>query len=249
MRNIANLFHIDVESIHNMWIVTPVAAATEATLHPSKERTLLHTLLSLTRDVLSSYCKTIVADIHDHNIVAFMDDPLDFASQPGLAFVELANYLNEEIKKEGVTAIVTVCSNLKDTAQTRYNYLQNKNSLQTARVIFPHKEVFSQTDIHFADSCRNLISEGEGAVQDALLIFSSLDDNSIQTTELLNTLAAYLLDSENDYGKCSKIVALHRNSVKYRLNQVSEKLGFKIGQMPGTMEAYTACALRRILAK
>jgi DNA-binding PucR family transcriptional regulator len=72
-------------------------------------------------------------------------------------------------------------------------------------------------------------------------------DDERQTGDLYETLTVFLLDAESSQDKCAELLFLHRNTIKYRINRINERLGFKTGRMPETMELYTAAALRRIL--
>jgi DNA-binding PucR family transcriptional regulator len=238
MRRIAAIFKIDVASIHNMWIITPLQNET----NNQKIDNSTQTLLTLIRKELSPYCKTIVADIYNQDVVAFMDNPIDLEMMP------LADSLYQAMKKSKINGIVSVFLNLKDTAEVRQSYLQNKNALATARIIYPNKKIFNHQEINFAEKCQNIISRGEEYANQAMSVLSSFDHNdSRQSNEQIETIAAFLLDAENSLDKCADIIFLHRNSVKYRINQINERLGFKLGHMPETIGIYTAVAVRRIL--
>jgi DNA-binding PucR family transcriptional regulator len=238
MRRIAKVFNIDVASIHTMWIITPLGNKTAA----GKSGKDLQLLLSLIREELSPWCKTIIADIYNQDIVAFMDNPVEGA------FMSLADSLERSMTAAGIRALLTVCLNLKNATQVRRVYLQNKNALNTARAIYPRKKIFTRQEIDFAENCQNLISRGEEA---AALCLSNLDcldaGDPRQLEELRETLAAYLLDAESSLDRCAEYLYLHRNSIKYRITNINNRLGFKIGRMPETMEIYTAAAVWRIL--
>jgi DNA-binding PucR family transcriptional regulator len=240
MRRIANVFKIDVESIHNMWIVTPPEIAVNTIKQPRDPQLLL----SLIREELSPYCKTIIADIHNHDIVAFMDNPAHCD-----AFV-LAAFLRDKMKEKGVPGLLTVALNLQNTAQVRRAYLQHKKALGTARQIYPKKTIFSQKEIAFAEMCQNIIAEGEERIKDGTMVLDCLrSDDERQADGLDETLTVFLLDAESNQEKCAELLFFHRNTIKYRINRINERMGFKIGHMPETMELYTAVALRRICQK
>jgi DNA-binding PucR family transcriptional regulator len=234
MRRIARVFNIDVASIHTMWIVT----AEQADPRDSRR------LLSMIREELSPYCKTIIADIYNQDVVAFMGDPVN-----GDMFL-IAGSVSETIKKAGIGTLLTVCFNLRDTAQVRRVYLQTKDALPVARQLYPRKRVFSQHEIVFSGSCQQIIAQGETAVKERTAILDCLaPGDERQSGDLCATVAAFLLDADSSLEKCAELLFLHRNTIKYRLQHISERLGFKIGHMPETMEVYTAAALERILGK
>jgi DNA-binding PucR family transcriptional regulator len=234
MRRIARLFNIDVASIHTMWIITQEQAD-----YRNSRR-----LLSMIRDELSPYCKTFVADIYNQDVVAFMDDPVD------CDIFLIADGVSKTTKKAGIGVLLTVCFNLQDTAQVRRAYLQTKNALTTIRQLYPRKRVFSQHEITFSESCQQIIAQGEMAVKERTAILDCLDpDDERQSGDLRTTVATFLLDADSRLEKCADLLFFHRNTIKYRLQHISERLGFKIGHMPETMEVYTAVALERILGK
>jgi DNA-binding PucR family transcriptional regulator len=234
MRRIARMFNINVASIHTMWIIT-----TEK-IDPGNSRRIL----SIIREELSPYCKTIVADIYNKDIVAFMDDPVN-----GDVFLS-ADSAGKAIQKAGINALLTVCFNLQNTTQARRAYLQTKDALAAVRQVYPRKRVFSQHEAAFAGSCQQILARGETAVKERTAILDCLAPvDERQSDDLRATVAAFLLDADSSLEKCAELLFLHRNTIKYRLQHISERLGFKIGRMPETMEVYTAAALERILGK
>jgi DNA-binding PucR family transcriptional regulator len=234
MRRIARLFNIDVESIHAMWIIT----LEQADYRNSRK------ILSMIRDELSPYCKTIIADIYNQDVVAFMDDPVD------CDIFLIADGVSKTTKKAGIAALITVCFNLRDTVQARRAYLQVKSALATVRQLYPRKRVFSQHEAAFVESCQQIIARGETAVKERTAILDCLSpEDERQPGDLRTTAAVFLLDADSSLEKCADLLLLHRNTIKYRLQHINERLGFKIGRMPETMEVYTAAALERILDK
>jgi hypothetical protein len=234
MRRIADAFRIDVASIHNMWILSPLHKEVPAVQRGRD----MHRVLSLIREELAPYCKTVVSDICDPDVVAFMDNPVD------CDILALAASLRDSMCAAGIEALLTVCLNLKDTAQVRRAYLQNKNALTVARYIYPNKTLFTQQEIGFAESCQKLLDAGEAEANNCMAI---LDCLSPEGGDLTETLTTYLLDSDMDTETCAAKLFFHRNTIKYRLNRINGRLGFKVGRMPETLELYTAVAVRRIL--
>jgi len=239
MRRIAAIYHIDIQSIHNMWVIT-LGLGSNAELGLSGGSKAL----TLIRNELSPYCKTIVADIYNQgqDVVAFMDNPIECDMLP------LADELVASLEASGVRALITVCLNLDDTTQARRVYLQNQNALTAARCIYPLKKVFTRHEIDFADFCRGLIGRGEEDVKNNMAVLDALTSGDARSRcDLAETLAVFLLDADSGMGTCARLTRVHLNTVKYRLNQISERLSFRIGHLPETISLYTAVALRRIL--
>ena len=239
MRRIAELFNIDVRSIHNMWVMKLIQANNTETKLSDRTKAL-----ALVRNELSPYCKTIVADIYDQDVVALMDNPVDCNMIP------LAEALDKSMDTAGIPAIITVCLNLNDTAEVRRVYLKNQNALTTARYIYPNKRVFTQHEVSFAEYCKGLIEQGEETVRLHTAITNSLAADDVKVNnDLSDTLTVFLLDAGSNAERCSRLMHVHINTIKYRLNRISDRLSFRVGHLPETLSLYTAAALRRILQK
>ena len=64
---------------------------------------------------------------------------------------------------------------------------------------------------------------------------------------LLETLEHYLLDARLNVTRTADMMFLHKNTIKYRLQRVAERLGFVPGDLPESIPLFTACALGRLL--
>jgi DNA-binding PucR family transcriptional regulator len=85
-------------------------------------------------------------------------------------------------------------------------------------------------------------------VQNRTAILRNLaSEDSRLKSELDDTLAVFLLDSGSCMELCAKQMFLHLNTIKYRLNRINERLGFRVGHLPELLSLYTAVALRRIM--
>ena len=42
---------------------------------------------------------------------------------------------------------------------------------------------------------------------------------------------------------------LHKNTIKYRLQRIADRLGFVPGELPESIPLFTACALDRLLRR
>jgi sugar diacid utilization regulator len=232
MRRIAAAFNIDIASIHSMLLITPVDGGI----------TVFDKAVSILKTELAAICKTIVADIYNTDIVAFIDTPTH-SDLPSAA-----EALGEALEQEGVSAVVTLCLHLSDTAQVRRVYLTIQNALATTRLIYPSRNVFTLHDVTFADECRLILERGEQVVRANISPLDCLDTGDpIFSADLLETLTVFLLDSDGNMRDCAERLYIHLNSVKYRIKRAGERLGFKIGHLPETLEVYRGLALRRLL--
>lgn len=232
MRRLAGMFHIDVVSIHAMWIVQDERI-------DRRESGLA--MLEAVREFLAPYCRTVVADIYEHVIVILMDGPEALAEEE-----TLSELLLEKIGGSGPGPVLTLCNHLKDTAAVRKAYLMNQKYLKDAKKIYPVRSIFGMPEIHFAETCRNIIGMGEEAVRQHLDVLEELGQ-AADGTELKNTVGVYLLDADTGVTQTAKLLYLHKNTVKYRLQKITDCLGYRVGKMPESFAVYHAVALSRLL--
>mgnify|MGYP000986531302 CR=1 FL=1 len=236
MKRIATAFQVDVESIDSMWVVTPCGVQ-------QPDDRLQRFTLSLIRDELSHLCNTIVGDIYGQNVVAMTDSPADKGEMR-----TLAEYFSLKLEQAGIPATVSICLNLESTAVFRTSYLLIEEAIATARTIYPAAQIFTLQMMQFAADCQRLLEKGEEAAQMHMEVISGLrHDPACIRASLLETLTIYLLDAENNLEKAADRLFLHKNTIKYRLQRVTERLGFSIGSLPETLQLYRAVALHRIL--
>ncbi|MEA4893095.1 MAG: PucR family transcriptional regulator [Peptococcaceae bacterium] len=236
MKRIANAFQVDVESIDSMWVVTPCGSQ-------QPDGKLQRFTLSLVRDELSHLCGTIVADIYDENVIAMTSSPAQKEEM-----MTLAEYFSLKLEQAGIPATVSVCLNLENTAAFRSAYLLIEEAITTARTIYPEAQIFTLQMIQFAADCQRLLEQGAGAAQTCMELIDGLrHDPACVRSSLLETLTVYLLDAESDLERTADRLFLHKNTIKYRLQKIAERLGFSIGRLPETLQLYRAVALHRIL--
>ena len=68
-------------------------------------------------------------------------------------------------------------------------------------------------------------------------------------TDLFGTLCVYYLDAGSSLSKTAEQLYVHKNTVKYRIQQVEQRLGYRVDQQPEAIGLYTACALVRLLGE
>ena len=143
-------------------------------------------------------------------------------------------------------AVVVRYSGLSNTTSCRRAYLSMLDNLDDAKRIFPHKNVFLQGELELASSCRRRISEGEAAAAQRILPLSVLQSET-EYPELLHTACVFLLDCDSSVTRTAEMLFLHKNTIKYRLQRISDLLGYRIGKMPETIELYRGAAIYRLL--
>ena len=71
--------------------------------------------------------------------------------------------------------------------------------------------------------------------------------NDREYPELLNTVCTFLLDCDSSVTRTAEMLYLHKNTIKYRLQRISDLLGFRLGKMPETIGIYRGAAIYRLL--
>ena len=232
MRRLADIFSVDVASIHSMWLLHST---------PSQIDRFQREALPLAEDALSHVCNTLVADYYEGDLVIFMDWE-EQSPEPSA----VAEALCEQLETGGLDAVLITCHDLPTTADVRRAYLAIRNSLNDALRIWPGRRRCSLQEIEFARTCRETVGSGEAAVRQALAPLDSLRAHR-EGTELVRTLEIYLLDTGCGVTRTAQVLFLHKNTVKYRLQQISLRLGHPVGKLPEAFTLYTACAIDRLL--
>ena len=232
MRRLAELFHIDVESMHAMWVLQGEEA---------QQGRFEQCALSALREVLGSRCKTVVADYYEGYAVSFMDWP-DNGENPCL----LADTLLRQLAERRLSVILTRCHHLQNTADVRKAFLLNRDHLKNARRIWPQKRSFTSSELEYAARCREIVNAGEDVLQKALRPLLPLD-RSKESVELRKTLTAYLLDADGNVAKTGELLYLHKNTIKYRMGRISQMLEHEIGKEPERSYLYQAAAICRLM--
>lgn len=230
MRRLADIFRIDVASIHSMMIVH-----LEETWQKAHGLEVVKGLSKL----LAHFYKTVVAGSYEEELVFFVEGPGTLGLER-----EILNEIEAYLGRFSVFYTITCCNQLADTKAVREAFLLHRAYLEDAIAVFPEKGAYHLRDMEFAGACRRLIAGGEDAVQEALKPLAPLESEE----DFVRTLEVYLLDAQCSAQKTGELLFLHKNTVKYRIQRLSDLLGFHIGDFPDTLSLYYAVAVRRLLA-
>lgn len=237
MRRLADLFHIDVSSIHSMWVLR-IDNADET----QRQRFEMETLEQL-RELLVHRSNTVIADIYEGYIVGFMA-----WQDKGENVVNLSNELVEQLADSGIHVTITRCHSLIDTADVRRAFLLIKDQVDSAKCIWPTRQNYSLEELEFANQCHKTVDEGEKTLAKAMKPLNLLKEFS-EDAELLNTLCVYLLDAESSVTRCAELLFLHKNTIKYRLSRIGLCLGHHVDKEPEKFYLYRAAVMYRLLEK
>lgn len=221
MRRLAEIFHVDIASIHELWMIS----GTESQVEPC---------LQLARQC----AKTVVGAFYEDGIVLCLSVP---------ASLREAETVTEEILDElGTDTVVVRCGGLRDTTECRAAYLVVQDHLNDARKIYLLKRSFSLGELRFAQKCRQQAEQGESVAAARIKALTMLQRDK-EEMDLAGTLCTYLLDAEASVTKTASLLYLHKNTVKYRIQRLSNLLGFRPGKLPETTELYEAVGIYRLL--
>ena len=223
MHRLADIFHIDVSSIHEMWVLHGGFSGKQ---HQFEE-------------ILGSYPGLTVCDQYEDCFLFFLSTP-DSPKQAEMFLGELLEAVRED------EATIVRYSHLQDTGNVREAFLAHQKYLEDARKIFPGKRIFCHGEMEFARECRCLIEQGEDSLKKCTDILAPFREKQ-EGADLEATLRVYFLDGDMSVSKTAELLYIHKNTVKYRLRRISGLLGCRLDQMPECMYLYQAAAVSRLV--
>ncbi len=232
MRRLADIFHVDVASIHEMWIL---CGEREESILRLREQ------MGEIRDVLSGCSDTVVADCYEDKLLLFLGSPASLREAGGQIETILAM-----VRAGDDTVTLTRFGDLQDTSEVRKAYLCHQACLSDAKKLFGRRHSFCQGEVEYAESCRNLIDQGEQEVGRCLLALRALQKDR-ENQVLLETLKVYLLDGDGSITRTAELLYLHKNTVKYRIRRICDLLGYHPDRQPKAAALYRAAAVHRLL--
>lgn len=235
MRRLADLFHIDIASIHSMWVLQ-----VENVEETQKQR-LAEMAAAQFRDLLQHRCDPIIVDTYEGYVVGFMawQDKDENTTAAGEELIlALANM--------GITASIVRCHYLEDTADVRRAFLMIKEHLDSVKCIWPIRQNYSIEEVEFTLHCRKTIDKGEEALSYAIKPLKLIKQHN-EGAELLQTLCVYFLDANSSVTTCAEKLFLHKNTIKYRIGRIGVCLGHPVDKEPEKLNLYRAAAIHRLL--
>ena len=236
MRRLAELFHVDVASMHAMWVLR---------CGRSDPQTFQAEGLELVRKLLEGRCSAVVADCYEGDVVAFLawKGRLD-------EMRDLAEDCCARLTAAGLDGRLIVGQNLATTADVRRGYLTIRASEADALRIWPGRRWFSLEEMAFTAGCREILQQGEAEVQRRTALLQWLRTGT--ETDLAGTLAVYFLDAAGSLTAAAARLFVHKNTVKYRIQQAEQRLGYRWTSCPRPWPStppvpWSGCSAARIL--
>jgi len=236
MKRLSASMHIDISSIHTMWVMQ-IENFTGVALSDSQRRDCI----LKAKLFLQEYHKLTVVDSFGPYIIALSDANLFDGSES-----DLAENFRERLHEQELELSCSVFKDIDTTAQAREAFVLTSENLAGARRVYPERHVFTYSSLRFVKDCRDALEAGEECTRRKMAVLERLEQQS-DAAELLQTLCVYLLDAESSTQKTGSILYMHKNSVNYRLNKIRNILGSDLSQMPSVFEIYQASALYRLL--
>lgn len=234
MRRLADILNISVSEIHSMWVIK--------TMNTTQKQQSLLTLQRLSEEFLHQHYQLVISSIMEDTLVIFMAEEI-IKGNEGI----LKDLFVEELHQHAFEALVCGSYTLVDTTSVRHAYMDIQTYLETAVQLYPKHTYLSLKEVQYAKQVRQHIDQGEEHIQSILSILQFTARDEHQKQELLDTLATYLLDGDMRMQKTAELLYVHKNTVKYRIHLLQEKLHSPIDKLPEALDYYLACALRRLL--
>ncbi|GIP23102.1 PucR family transcriptional regulator [Paenibacillus sp. J22TS3] len=226
MRRLASRLHIDVSVIQMMWLVYIQDL--------SEEKTIREDL----RTHLSQYYKTAVIQTIDRCIVVLLGN----CSYKYKEFDIAAEYIE-------TTSLVAEISNIvysprmRNTQDVRRMYQLVNSVGNKVQRIYHGRKLFTSAEYRSMKRAIDLSKQGEEMIEECLAVIDLIRDDP----DALTTLMTFLLDAKGNIDECSRLLFVHKNTVKYRIKKISELLGYDITIHSESYEIYTACMVYRLI--
>ena len=229
MRRLGDLYHIDVSSLSDMWILMSLDGENLSPWTKAVSR------------LSSLYTKIGLCEHYENDILIF-----PVGSRTLHEMDEWTNALVEFCQEKGLNAKITRCPLLQYTSHAKYAYETNRAYLETSTKVFPMRPFFTISEIEFVKECCEIATQGKDAVRRYLSLLDPILSGK-DGEEIINTLTVFLLDKNSNITETAAHLFVHKNTVKYRLQKASNLLGFHVGDIPQSKNLIYALALQRIL--
>ena len=229
MRRLGDLYHIDVASLSDMWILR------------SLDGSNLSPWTGAVFELSALYTEIGLCGHYENDILIF-----PVGSRTLHEMDEWTNALVAFCRDNSLSAKVTRCTLLQYTADAKCAYETNRAYVEESTKIFPLRPFFTISEIEFAKECCEIAAQGKEAVRRYMSLLDPLLSGK-DGAEIVNTLTVFLLDKNSSITDTAAHLFVHKNTVKYRLQKASNLLGFRVGDIPQSKNLIYALALRRIL--
>ena len=235
MRRLAEIFHIDIAAINQMIMVMPGRSGSGVLSEAVQQK-----IAALAGEVLDRHYEISMFGTYQDHCLLFTGNANDRESSP-----MILKYLYEQIRQAAEDVILISCPGLMSATDVRNSFLLCREFIRETRSIYPGRQVITVQEVKFAGTCHEILSRGEEAVEQALRPLRHLDQEAQK--ELYETLEIYLLDAGMNIARTAEYLFVHKNTIKYRIANLSRIFHGQINKMPEAYELYQAAAVNRLL--
>lgn len=231
MKRLAEILQVDVEQLAELWILHDIEQKTGQS-QEKLWREMENALKEEERIVISDYCESVYVIV---------------TSCPKQEENFVMNVIQDYMRENPRQMIITHCSRLRGTTDIRKAYCACREYDMDAARIFLRRFVFTEHDLDFAEECNWLMEQGEQEIQKLLAPISAIDE--MNDPELTDTLLVYLLDTNMNIKQTGELLYVHKNTVKYCIQKITELTGIQVGRMPEMISLFRAAAVYRLIKK
>jgi len=237
MKRIAQALHIDIDSFDTIWILSENKTSDAASAHNMDWLAMKLTAF------LKGNKKTALIDVFKDYVVAFIDSN----NNP---FAEYPKWFLDEVQTQTQVNLVLFSSTWHEhesTEEVCNAFSLMENNIQTACILYPHQNIFTMHELHFVQTCCEILKRGETELKNATKVLAPLMLDEAGK-DVLDTLMVFLLDCQGNMIETANQLFVHKNTVKYRIKKSERLLGMNLLKMPEIIDLYTALAIMRILS-
>ena len=230
MRRLGDLYHIDVSSLSDMWILKSMNGK------PLQQWT------NAIRDLSIHYINIGLCEHYENDILIF-----PIGNRTLREMDEWTDALVKFCADNHISAKITRCPVLQQTSNVKYAYEINQAHLEDAIKVFPLRTSFTISEIEFVKECREIAESSQSDVQRYSILLEPILARK-DGEDILNTLTVFLLDKNSSITETAAYLFVHKNTVKYRLQKASDILGFRVGDVPQSKNLIYALSLNRMMS-
>jgi DNA-binding PucR family transcriptional regulator len=233
LRRLSEIFRINIQNLQIMWIFSV----------RNIENDIKEKILSLLEPFMEQLHLHFIYDIHDANIVIFIEKPT--------YTLNLENMVDTFLIEVGCTEnnnLIVVHPKLADMTQAREILRSFEEYEPYVRKVYPFNKMITLAQLSFVEQCMNIVTRGEECINKYLLPLQLIcPEEEEWHQELIHTLSAFLLDAESSVTQAANILYVHKSTIKYRIRSINEALGYNISKLPESYPLYLALAIKRLL--
>lgn len=233
LQRLAESMQMDVNAIHHMILVLP------SNLQRNVPVEVWNRIIDKTKDLLENNYLLSLSGIFDNYLTIFTGEENIAGS-----YQQITDAFMEELHADKEDWVLVMCRGLSNIKEVRRAFIDCKNYIKDARVIFPLKNPLTYQEIQFAGKCRKIINSGEDSLDLGFKPLKELGERG--DSDLYKTLETYFLDADMSIVKTAELLYLHKNTIKYRITKLTDIFHYRINKMPEAYELYKAVAVHRL---